>query len=158
MSVCVSSVFVLSCEDSWLGQGWSHVQGVLPTVYDVQSSELINSESEQDKEELQFTFDWISPPGRLPPALNKLHGAGFVLCSCCCRQCRWPICASPLKLHRQAIPAERDLYFLCWPGFSIYVGQLPPAGPIYQGTNCSVAYMDLLRGRFRFMWTVQRNV
>jgi hypothetical protein len=33
MSVCVYSVFVLSCVGSGLATGWSPVQGVLPTVY-----------------------------------------------------------------------------------------------------------------------------
>jgi hypothetical protein len=41
MSVCVSSVLVLSCICSGLATGWSPVQGVLPTVYKIQSSRLI---------------------------------------------------------------------------------------------------------------------
>jgi hypothetical protein len=35
MSVCVYSVFVLSCVCSRLATGWSPVQGVLPTVYKI---------------------------------------------------------------------------------------------------------------------------
>jgi hypothetical protein len=35
MDVCVNSVFVLSCAGSRLATGWSPVQGVLPTVYNI---------------------------------------------------------------------------------------------------------------------------
>jgi hypothetical protein len=47
--VCVSPVFVLSCVGSGLATGWSPSQGVLPTVYKIQISELINSEWAQAK-------------------------------------------------------------------------------------------------------------
>jgi hypothetical protein len=40
MFVCVSSVFVLSCVGSGLATGWSPVQGVLPTVYNIHSFQI----------------------------------------------------------------------------------------------------------------------
>jgi hypothetical protein len=45
MSVCVSSVFVLSCVGSGLGTGSSPVQGVLLSVYNIHSSTLILAEN-----------------------------------------------------------------------------------------------------------------
>jgi hypothetical protein len=53
MSVCVYSVFVLSCVGSGLATGWSPVQGVLPTVSKIQTLELINSEWVQARESNQ---------------------------------------------------------------------------------------------------------
>jgi hypothetical protein len=48
--LCFHSVFVLSCAGSGLVTGWSPVQGVLPSVYGIQISELINSEWAQARE------------------------------------------------------------------------------------------------------------
>jgi hypothetical protein len=50
MSVSVYSVFVLSCVGSCLATGRSLIQGVLSTVFEVQISELINSEWAEARE------------------------------------------------------------------------------------------------------------
>jgi hypothetical protein len=58
MDVCVCSVFVSSCVDSGLASGWSPVQGVLPTVYNIHNFR-INSEWEQAKEPYQSRHNSI---------------------------------------------------------------------------------------------------
>jgi hypothetical protein len=50
MNVCVCPLFVLFYVRSGLAMGWWPVQGVLPTVYEIQILELINSEWEQARE------------------------------------------------------------------------------------------------------------
>jgi hypothetical protein len=47
MNVCFHSLFVFYYVGSGLATGWSPVQGVLPTVYKIQVSELISSELAQ---------------------------------------------------------------------------------------------------------------
>jgi hypothetical protein len=49
MYVCFHSMSMLFCVGSGLASGWSQVQGILPAVYRVKISELINSKWTQGK-------------------------------------------------------------------------------------------------------------
>jgi hypothetical protein len=64
MSICLYSVHMLSCEGSGLETGWSHVQGVLPSVHKINkfrsSSELEQARgpnpSNHNKKEVVFEY------------------------------------------------------------------------------------------------------
>jgi hypothetical protein len=72
MDVCVYSVFVVSCVGSGFATGWSLAQGVLPTVYKIHSSRLMNlmrnrpegliqkTEEEEDQQQPKCEFQWQS--------------------------------------------------------------------------------------------------
>jgi hypothetical protein len=120
MFVCVYSVFVLSCVSSGLGEGWSLVQVVLPTVYKCKITEPHKKRPRPDTGcKSRWMDGWLT---RLKLHFKEKQCINFSLISCYVKLL-WTISLISSNFSRYKVYTYNDarplvIYF---PNFLIYL-------------------------------------